>query len=552
MTGVRKLNVVYMIIAAIFASSAAAVSQPKLADEQIIRLGNGSEPKELDPARATGSPEGNILDSLFEGLVSLDPFTLKPVPGMAESWKLSEDGTVYTFKIRKDAKWSDGKALTAEDFVWSWTRALSPTTASEYAYQLYYIKNGKAFNTGKIKDAKKLGVKAQDKQTLIVTLENPTPFFLRLCAFRTLYPTPRHMVEKYPNQEWTKPGKMVSNGPFKLSDWQINRHVELVPNEMYWDRDVIKAKKVYLMPIEQIDTEEKTFFAGQLHATYEVPNLKIPAYKKQMKRNPNAYHPYQSNPYLGSYYYRFNTKKPPLDNPKVRRALSLAIDRTLIVERVQRGGQLPATNFTPPNTGGYTFAGNLPKKVTPEVLKEAKRLLKEAGYENGKGMPKIEILYNTSENHKKVALAISQMWKKNLGIEAVLFNQEWKVYLDNQTKGNYTVSRAGWIGDYPDPNTFLDMWLTGGGNNLTGWSNKTYDELIAKAQATADQDKRFEILMSAEKILMEELPIMPIYFYTRNRLVSKNLKMVTSEGKVVNWTPNIEDRLFLKHFALAK
>lgn len=541
-----------LTFACINAQATAVTNQLELADKQVFRIGNGAEPKEMDPATATGAPEGKILDSIFEGLVTLDPFTMEPIPGMAESWNISKDGKTYTFKIRKDAKWSDGKALDANDFVWSWTRTLAPATASEYAYQLFYLRHGEAYNQGKIKDSKQIGVMAKDSHTLVVTLNNPTPFFLRLCAFRTLYPTPRHIVEKFPDKEWTKEGKIVSNGPFKLVEWKINRHIKVIPNEHYWDKSVVKIKEALFMPIEQIDTEEKTFFNGELDATTTVPAIKIPTYKKQIKENPNKYHAYQSHPNLGVYFYRFNVKKKPVDDPRVRRALSLTIDRKLIVERITQGGQIATNTFTPANTGGYTATGNLPLSVTPEAISEAKKLLADAGYPEGKGMPPIEILYNTNEDHKKVAVAIQQMWKKNLGIEVGLFNQEWKVYLDSQKNGNYTVSRAGWIGDYPDPNTFLDMWLTNGGNNNTNWSNQQYDQLIKAANETTDTALRFKKFADAEKILLQELPIMPIYVYTNNHLISEKLKMVTRSGEVKGWTPNIEGKLFLKHYALVK
>ncbi len=520
--------------------------------KQVVRLGNGGEPKELDPSKSTGVPESHILDNMYEGLTGLDPVTLSAVPGVAEKWGTSKDGLTYTFNLRKNAKWSDGTPLTAEDFVWSWARALSPKLASEYAYQLYYIKNGKKFNAGEIKDPKKLGVKAVGKHKLVVTLEQPTPFFTRLTAFHTLYPVPRHVIKKHPGQKWTKPGVSVSNGPYVLKEWRLNSHIKLVPNPHYWNKKLVKVKEAWFYPIENEDTEERTFFAGKLHKTDEVPVLKIPTFKRQIKKAPNKYHPYRSDPYLGVYYYRFNVTKKPLNDPRVRRAIALSIDRTLIAERVTRGGEQPATTFTPPNTGGYTYAPTLPTRLNNEGLKEARKLLAEAGYPGGKGFPKIDILFNTSEKHKKVALAIQQMIKKNLGINIGLYNQEWKVYLDSQRKLNYSISRAGWIGDYPDPNTFLDMWVTNGGNNQTGWSNTKYDEYIRLAAKTDDQKKRLGYFKQAEKILLEELPVLPIYYYTKTSLISQDLKMQTNDGKLIEYVSNVQDRLFLKNLVLAR
>lgn len=523
----------------------------QLAKNQILRIGNGTEPKELDPAITTGVPESHIIDNLFEGLTTIDPFSQEVKPGVAESWTTSEDGLTYTFTLRKNAKWSDGKNLTAHDFVWAWERALNPNTASEYAYQLYYIKNGESYNQNKIKDFTQLGVKAVNDDTLVVTLENPTPFFLRLTAFHTLYPTPKHVITKF-KDEWTKEGNMVSNGAFKLAEWKLNKHVKLVPNEHYWDKARVTLKEAYIYPIENADTEEKTFLSGDLDLTSTVPTMKIPAYNQEKTKNPDHYHPYQVNPYLGTYYYRFNTAKKPTDDARVRKALTLTVDRTLIVERITKGGQMPLSTFTPPNVGGYTYDGpsQLPTTVTEKEINEAKKLLAEAGYPDGKGMPTIEILYNTSEAHKKIAIAIQQMWKKYLGIDAKLYNQEWKVYLDTTRSGNYTVARAGWIADYPDPNTFLDMWVTNGGNNQTGWSNKEYDKLIDLAASTNDQSKRFEYFKQAEKILLDELPVLPVYGYTKTNLISQKVKMVKNDGTITNWTSNPSDRLQLKYYAL--
>ncbi len=528
----------------------------ELSPLQVLRLGNGTEPKELDPATITGVPESHIVDNLFEGLTSLDPFTLDPMPGVALSWSVSEDGKEYVFTLRKDARWSDGRRITAEDFVWSWQRVLAPETASEYAYQLYYLKNGRAFNEGKIKDPKKLGVSAKNDHTLVVHLENPTPYFLRLTAFHTLFPTPKHILMKTGketfgsiDQSWTRPGSMVSNGPFIMTEWKINQYVKLERNPHYWDRSVVKLKEAYFFAIENADTEERTFNAGDLHMTSTVPNIKIPKYERMRKRD-QAKSVYQANPSLGVYYYRFNVTKEPTNRLEVRKALAMTVDRKLLVERVTKGGQIAATNFTPP-VSGYQYQGDLPVSVSPQVCSQAKTLLAKA-YPDIKKMPPIDILYNTSEGHKKIAIAIQQMWSRCLKVKVRLHNQEWKVYLDSQRKLNYTISRAGWIGDYPDPNTFLDMFVTGGGNNQTGWAHKDYDRAIELASQTKDQAKRYQYFTRAETILMSELPVLPIYFYTQNRLVSRKVKMFDAQGKVHNWTSNISDRWMLKYYALSK
>jgi oligopeptide transport system substrate-binding protein len=545
-----KRPLMQLMIATTLATSTTYAALP-LAERQVMRIGNGTEPKGLDPAKVTGVPEHHILQNLFEGLTGQDPITLEPTPGAASSWEISTDGKTYTFKIRPEAQWSDGTPLTADDFVASWIRALNPKTASEYAYQLYYIENGEEFNTGKLKDSSKVGVKAKDKNTLVVKLKSPTPFFLRLTSFYTLYPVPLHTIKKYGEETWTHEGKMVSNGPFRLTEWKINKHIKMVRNEKYWDAARVKLTEVAMLPIENIDTENKMFHQGELEITSTVPSLRIPKYTKE-RASKAVGHPYQSNSYLGTYFYRLNVNKKPLDDRRVRRALALTIDRKLLIDKVTLGGQKPALAFTPPETAGYSFKGTLNEAITPQAIAEAQKLLADAGFPGGKGFPKLDILYNTSEDHKKIAIAIQQMWKKNLGIEVGLYNQEWKVYLTSQTQMNYQISRSAWIGDYPDPNTFLDMWVTGGGNNNTGWSNKEYDRLIDQAALTKDPNARYEIFRQAETLLMTELPIIPIYFYTRNKLQNPKVALLDQNMTAKPWASNILDSMPLKYYVMTK
>ncbi len=517
---------------------------------QIVNIGNGGEPRDLDPQTVTGIPEFRILLNLFEGLVGKDPKTLDPLPGAAQSWNISEDGKVYTFKIRPNAKWSNGEPVTAQDFVYAFTRLLDPATVSEYAYQAHYIKNGRAFNTGTLKDASQLGVKALDKTTLEITLENPVPFFLSLLYHHSLLPVHRATVEKF-GQRWTRPEHMVTNGPFLVDKWEINKVVKLKKNPHYWDIANVKLEEANFFPVEKHETEERMYRARELDIIDEVPHDKIPTWQGDKSGA------YLQHPFLATYFYRCNITKPPLNNKEVRRALALAIDREKIVKLVTKAGQLPGTTFTPPGTGGgYKPIPRLPKDGS--AVAEAKQLLAKAGFPEGKGFPPIELLYNTSDNHKRIAEAIQQMWKQNLGINIRLFNQEWKVYLDNERTMNYQISRAGWVGDYNDPNTFLDMFLTDGGNNKTGWSNKQYDALIAQAAAVTPEQfkgeknlirrmkmvekRRFEIFQQAEDLLLEELPVIPIYIYTRVYL--KN-------PKVQGWFPNIEDIHPLKYVSMS-
>lgn len=501
--------------------------------EQILHKGNGAEPKDLDPHLTTGVPEFHILINLFDGLTGKDPKTLEPTPGAAESWKISKDGKTYTFKLRKDGKWSNGDPVTAKDFIYSWTRLLKPETAAEYAHQGYYIKNGQAFNKGKIKDPKQLGLKAIDDHTLEVQLENPTPFFLGLTYHHSLYPVHQSTVEKH-GAKWTRPGNMVGNGAFMLDRWETNKILTVKPNPHHWDRATVKLAEVHFHPIENTDTEEKMFRAKKLHITETLPTEKVPVWQKDTSGV------YQQHPYLGTYFYWVNVLKKPLDNKLVRQALTLAVDRTKIVKFITKGGQLPGTTFTPPGTAGYQPTPRLP--ADGSQVEKAKELLAKAGYPGGKGFPPMEILYNTNDGHKKIAEAIQQMWKETLGIDVRLFNQEWKVYLDNQRNGNFQLSRAGWIGDYNDPNTFLDMLGTGIETNHSSWSNKEFDSLIAQAAKERNLQKRLTYFQKAEDILLEELPVIPLYIYTRVYLKSQ---------EVEGWHPNIEDIHPLKFVSLS-
>lgn len=504
--------------------------------EQILHVGNGTEIAGLDHQITTGVPEANISRALVEGLVGEDPKDLHPVPGAAESWSLSEDMKVYTFKINKKAKWSNGDPVTAHDFVYSWKRFLSPKLASEYAYMLHIIKNAKEYNEGKITDFSQVGVKAVDDHTLEVTLNSATPYFLSLLTHHSTHPVHKPTIEKFGEidergTQWAREGNFVGNGPFILKAWELNKVVVVEKNPHYWNADIVKLKEIHFYPTEDIATEERLFRSGKLHVTSQIPSEKIEVYQKE---NPEML---RIDPYLGTYFYRFNTTKKPFNDPRVRRALAMAIDRKTIVEKVTKGGQIPAVCLTPPGTQGYTSKYDIPYDV-----EGAKKLLAEAGYPGGKGFPTVSVLYNTNEQHKKIAEVVQQMWKE-LGVPITLMNQDWKVYLESQTNLDYEICRAGWIGDYPDPNTFLDMFVTDGGNNKTGWSNKEYDRLIEKAAATANQSKRYEFFQQAEKVLCDEAPIAPVYTYTKVFLISP---------KVKNWYPTIQDHHPFQYVYLAE
>lgn len=505
--------------------------------EQVLHYGNGAEPQDLDPHVVTGVPENHILSALMEGLVSSDPKDLSPTPGMAESWEVSEDRRVYTFTIGKNRTWSNGDPCTAHDIVFSWERVLSPKLASQYAYMLFVVENAEAFNAGEITDFSQVGVKALDDHTLQVTLKAPTPYFLSLLQHYSTWPVHKPTILAHGEMDevgtmWTRPENFVGNGGFLLKSWKVNEKIIVEKNPGYWDADKMRLEAIHFYPISVEQTEEQKFMNGELHLTNTIQTNMIPVYKEK--------HPefLRIDPYFGTYYYRINVTRPPMDDVRVRRALVMSINRQLLVDKVTKGDQKPSFTFCPPNTNGYTSTLQIEENV-----EEAKKLLAEAGYPNGEGFPSIEILYNSSESHKIIAEALQQMWKKALNIDVTLANQDWKVYLDSQRRLQYDLSRAGWIGDYVDPNSFLDLFVTDGGNNQTGWSNAKYDEAIANAAISTTEEERFSWFQKASHELMTELPVLPLYTYTRVYLKSP---------LVQGWYPNYLDRHPYKYVYLAR
>ena len=494
--------------------------------EGTLHWGNGTEPQSLDPHIATGVPEHHIISSLMEGLVHKDGETLEPRPGVAKSWDISADGRVYTFYLRQDARWSNGDLHNAHDYVWSWWRALQPALGNLYAYMYFPIANAKAYYDGEISDFSQVGVKALDDYVLQVTLTEPIPYFLQLLDHYSTYPVHRATVEKFGKADqrgtrWTFEGNIVGNGAFQLKEWKINRRITVERNPHYWNAENVRLNQVVFYPTENVTTEERMFRAGQLHYS-GIPSDKIQAYSQS--NDPSL----RIQPYLGVYFYRLNVDKPQLSDKRVRRALGMTINRDQLVSQITKGGQIPAYAITPPGTMGYYPESDL--AFDPEA---ARKLLAEAGYPNGEGFPTTEILYNTSEGHRKIAVALQQMWKKHLNIDVVLLNQEWKVYLDTVSNHHYEIARAGWIGDYVDPNNFLDMFLCNGGNNRTGWCNPVYDELILKhAPEAKTHEERLEIFTQAEKMLLADMPVIPIYIYTSNNLVDPSVKNFS--GNILN------------------
>ncbi|MHB1167380.1 MAG: peptide ABC transporter substrate-binding protein [Carboxydocellales bacterium] len=497
---------------------AASSNTSGMAKEQVIRYNIGTEPETLDPHKATGMTEGTILASLFEGLTRYDKDGKTITPGIAEKWEISTDGLKYTFYLR-DAKWSNGDAITAQDFEYSWKRALDPKVASEYAYQLFYLKNAEAYNSGRLKDASQVGVNATNAKTLEVELHTPAPQFMGLTAFETLYPLNQKVVEANPEKWYQDPNTLVSNGPFKLVKWNNRQSVELAKNAAYWDANTVKLQKLIYTLIDAEDTVLIMFETGQIDMAMNPPRPELDRLQKAGDLT--------ITPQLSTYFYRFNVTKKPFDDVRVRKALAMSIDREAIVKSITRAGERPATAFVPygiqdanPAKDYRSVGGSL---LTQWDTAQAKKLLAAAGYPEGKGFPVTSILYNNNQMHAKIAQAIQEMWKRNLGIDVQLINQEMQVYLDNEDKLAYDIARAGWSGDYVDPMTFMDLFVTKGGNNDTGWSNAEYDKAIQTANNTVDAKVRMNAMHQAEKILMDEQPIMPIYFYTQPYLINSKV-----------------------------
>jgi oligopeptide transport system substrate-binding protein len=479
---------------------------------QVLTFNNGVEPQTLDPALMQGMPEHTIALALFEGLTTLHPKTLVPIPGIAERWDVSPDGRTYVFHLRPSV-WSNGEPLTAQDFVYSWRRALDPKTASFYADMLHALKNGEAFNKGTVTDPAEVGVRALDALTLEARLENPLPYFLELTAFGTYSPVHRATVEAH-GDRWTRPEHIVSNGPFVLTDWRQNDRVVMKKNPHYWNADRVVLQEIQALAIDDAETALKKFQAGEVDWIRDVPAVKV----ADLARLPG----FRYAPAFACYFYRFNVNRPPLDDRRVRRALALAIDKDAIARYIQRAGQRPARSFVPPVLRDYQAVEG--PAYDPAA---ARRLLAEAGFPDGRGFPSLEIMYNTSDDHKAIAETIQYLWRTHLGVTVDLRNQEWKVYLDSTNRLRYDIARSNWIGDYNDPSTFLDMFITDGGNNRTGWSNARYDECLRLARQEPDHARRTRLFQEAERILVDdEMPIVPLYHAVYTYLVRPGVEGV--------------------------
>ena len=513
------------LVIVLFAALLLGVSSAHAAGNTLQR-GNAAEPETLDVHKSSGVPEANIQRDLFEGLVA-EAADGSVIPGVAESWTLSEDGKTYTFRLRKDARWSNGDPVTAHDFVFALRRGVDPAVGSSYAFILWPIANAEAITKGKVKELDRMGVEAADAHTLKITLKAPTPYFIGMLTHHQAYPVHRKTLERH-GGKWTRAGNLVSNGAYRLAEWVPQSHLRLERNPHYWDAANVRIDAVVFHPTEDKSTELKRFRSGELDVTDDVPGDQIPWVEKNLAGQ------FRNTAYLGTYYYALNlTKAPFRDRPALRNALAMTIDREILTSKVTKGGEIPAYAWVPPGVNQYAGAKvpwhGLSKA---ERLARAKELYAEAGYSRDNPL-KVQILYNTSDGHKRVAIAISGMWKKALGVETELFNQEWKVYLTTRKARQFEVLRAGWIGDYNDANTFLEL-LKGdvGTMNPAGYTNSEYDALMRKAEKETDLEVRAELMQKAEEILLKDLPIIPIYHYTTQHLVSPRVK---------GWVDNVMD-----------
>ncbi|WP_218733877.1 oligopeptide ABC transporter substrate-binding protein OppA [Citrobacter braakii] len=543
MTNITKKSLVAAgiltaLIAGNVATAAVVPAGVQLAEKQTLVRNNGSEVQSLDPHKIEGVPESNINRDLFEGLLISD-VDGKPSPGVAEKWE-NKDFKVWTFHLRKDAKWSDGTPVTAQDFVYSWQRLANPNTASPYASYLQY---GHIVNIDDIIAGKKpitdLGVKALDDHTFEVTLSEPVPYFYKLLVHSSVSPVPKAAVEKY-GEKWTQPSNIVTNGAYKLKDWVVNERIVLERNTNYWDNAKTVINQVTYLPISSEVTDVNRYRSGEIDMTYN--NMPIELFQKLKKEIPNEVH---VDPYLCTYYYEINNQKAPFNDVRVRTALKLALDRDIIVNKVKNQGDLPAYSFTPPYTDGA-------KLVEPEWFKwsqekrneEAKKLLAEAGYTAEKPLT-FDLLYNTSDLHKKLAIAAASIWKKNLGANVKLENQEWKTFLDTRHQGNYDVSRAGWCADYNEPTSFLNMVLSDSSNNTVHYKSPEFDKLIADTLKVTDEAQRSELYSKAEQQLDKDSAIVPVYYYVNARLVKPWVGGYSGKDPMDNI--HVKDLYIIKH-----
>jgi len=509
----------------VLATACRPLGRSPTASSSVLHVGSGTEPASLDPQIVDGKPEADVLLALFEGLTVPDPKTAQPRPGVAYGWRISSDGLDYVFDLREDLHWSNGDPLTAKDFIYSVRRALSPGLGNPWTHFFFSIRNAEAYFNGNVSNFSEVGIQAIDDFTLEIFLERPNPYFLELLMHNCWYPVHRGTIEKFGkiderDTRWTRPGNMVSNGPFMLKSWENGSCITVVKNPHYWDRDNVHLKKIYFHPVSDTATEERMFAARELDITNKTHVSKISHHLE----SGDLY----MNPHLGCTWVIVNYKRKPFDDIRVRRALAMAVNRKEIGKMRGLGEGLEAYGAVPPGILHYRQQ----EPVFREDVQEAKRLLAEAGYPNGKGFPRVEILYNLTDANHLVFEALQAMWEKNLGLHFDLVGQEWKVYLSLRHSHDFTLARFCWVGDYNDPMTMLSIFQSENASNDTQWSSVEFDYRLRQVQYTTDEEKRIQLLQEAERILMEDMVAIPLFWMSSEHLVSPRVK---------GWYPNVMD-----------
>ncbi len=483
-----------------------------------LLIGNSAEPGTLDPHLASILTDQIIINTLFEGLTVLDEETTQPLPAAAESWETSDDGLTWTFHLREGLAWSNGDPLVADDFIQAWRRALNPTFAADNAWYLFAIKNAEAYNAGKCTDATQLGISAPNDRTIILTLEQPTPYLPALVSLPAWFPLNPRAMEEFGamNQRatpWTRAGNLVSNGAYQLSEWKTDDRIALRKNPHHRDATLAQLEQLVFRPISKPDDEERNYRAGQLHVTFNLPVTKLAPWRERDATQLRV------DPLLQSNFLRFNVTRAPFDDIRVRRALALAIDRELLARTVLQGSRLAAHSITPPNTGGYQSTAHIAAD-----FEQSRQLLTEAGYAKGQGLPAIELMVRNDEIMPRLAEAIQAMWKTELGIIVTISQVEQKTWIQNQQNLDYDLCMSAWTADYPDPVTFLEIFQGESAYNWTGWNQPAYDALLARAAHITNRDQRFAILAEAEALLLSESPVAPLFFGAQTYLIHPAVK----------------------------
>ena len=525
MKKIRILSLVLAVLLSLTVFAAACDQGPAAVQELAVVV--GPEPDSIDPAYNEAVDDATMLIHAFAGINKLDKDGM-PQPDMAKKVDISEDGLTYTITLRDGLKWSDGQPLKAEDFIYAWKRAIDPVNATSYGYMLSNIEGAEDILYADVDsgyDLDTLGAVATDDKTIVITLTAPAAYFSEILAFPTLFPVRKDVVEN--NEAWaTDPATYITNGPYKMKSWTHDQEIIFEKNENYYDIDNIGPETIKFVLMDDDNAILAAYENGQILLADSVPNDEIAT----LKTRDDFYIAGQ----MGTYFICFNVEKEPFDDPNVRKALSLAIDRNYIVEQIGQAGQIPATAYVPtgltdgdPSKDFRVVGGDyysVDKNEFENNIAEAQQLLADAGYPNGEGFPTFEYMHNTSTGHKLIAEALQNMWKENLGIDCTIAEQEWGVFLNTRQNGEYEVSRHGWLADYNDPMSFLDMWLTDGGNNDAQWSNAQYDQYIEDARMESDRVKKYEDYHAAEDILMAEMPVSPIYYYVDLYLKSPDLE----------------------------